>query len=77
VANYPSYTFLSNGVLWAIRTASSLISGSTTNGRADVVHTELLSAHLNLTEFSIANTMICSLLQMVLSGILCTKKILS
>jgi alkylresorcinol/alkylpyrone synthase len=26
-----------------------------------VVHTELLSAHLNLTEFSPANTMICSL----------------
>jgi hypothetical protein len=59
--------------LLAIRTASSLISGSTTNG--DRCHTELLSAHLNLTEFSIANTMICSLLQMVLSGILCTKKV--
>jgi hypothetical protein len=54
--------------------ASSLISGSTTNGRADVVHTELLSAHLNLTEFSIA--MICSLLPMALLGILCMKKIL-
>jgi hypothetical protein len=37
-----------------------------------MVHTELLSAHLNLTEFSIA--MICYFLQMVLSGILCTKK---
>jgi hypothetical protein len=39
-----------------------------------VVHTELLSAHLNLTEFSIANA---HFLQMVLSGILCTKKSLS
>jgi hypothetical protein len=37
------------------------ISGSTTNGRADVVHTEL-SAHLNLTEFSIQ--MIVSFLSM-------------
>jgi len=31
------------------------------NERADLVHTELLSAHLNLTEFSPGNTMICSL----------------
>jgi predicted naringenin-chalcone synthase len=56
-----SYQMGCYGAFPAIRTASSLISGSTTNGRADVVHTELLSAHLNLTEFSIANTMICSL----------------
>lgn len=56
-----SYQMGCYGAFPAIRTASSLISGSTTNGRADVVHTELLSAHLNLTEFSVANTMICSL----------------
>ncbi|WP_198008498.1 3-oxoacyl-[acyl-carrier-protein] synthase III C-terminal domain-containing protein [Flavobacterium sp. ACAM 123] len=56
-----SYQMGCYGAFPAIRTASSLISGSNLNGRADVVHTELLSAHLNLTEFSIANTMICSL----------------
>ncbi|MCC9073789.1 hypothetical protein LNQ49_19590 [Flavobacterium sp. F-65] len=56
-----SYQMGCYGAFPAIRTASSLISGSTTNGRVDVVHTELLSAHLNLTEFSISNTMICSL----------------
>jgi hypothetical protein len=44
----------------AIRTASSPDIASEINGRADIVHTELLSAHLNLTEFSAANTMICS-----------------
>lgn len=56
-----SYQMGCYGAFPAIRTASSLISGSVVNGRADVVHTELLSAHLNLTEFSVANTMICSL----------------
>lgn len=56
-----SYHMGCYGAFPAIRTASSLISASPNNGRADVVHTELLSAHLNLTEFSPANTMICSL----------------
>ncbi|WP_281323571.1 3-oxoacyl-[acyl-carrier-protein] synthase III C-terminal domain-containing protein [Flavobacterium aestivum] len=56
-----SYHMGCYGAFPAIRTASSLISASKINGRADVVHTELLSAHLNLTEFSPANTMICSL----------------
>ncbi|MBA0884702.1 3-oxoacyl-[acyl-carrier-protein] synthase III C-terminal domain-containing protein [Flavobacterium undicola] len=56
-----SYHMGCYGAFPAIRTASSLISASLNNGRADVVHTELLSAHLNLTEFSPANTMICSL----------------
>jgi alkylresorcinol/alkylpyrone synthase len=56
-----SYHMGCYGAFPAIRTASSLICASQTNGRADVVHTELLSAHLNLTEFSPANTMICSL----------------
>lgn len=56
-----SYHMGCYGAFPAIRTASSLISASSINGRADVVHTELLSAHLNLTEFSPANTMICSL----------------
>ncbi|MET3019312.1 3-oxoacyl-[acyl-carrier-protein] synthase III C-terminal domain-containing protein [Flavobacterium hydatis] len=56
-----SYQMGCYGAFPAIRTASSLISASTNNGRVDVIHTELLSAHLNLTEFSISNTMICSL----------------
>jgi alkylresorcinol/alkylpyrone synthase len=56
-----SYHMGCYGAFPAIRTASSLISASLLNGRVDVVHTELLSAHLNLTEFSPANTMICSL----------------
>lgn len=56
-----SYQMGCYGAFPAIRTASHLISGSKKNGRVDVVHTELLSAHLNLTEFSVANTMICSL----------------
>ncbi|HEU4789961.1 MAG TPA: 3-oxoacyl-[acyl-carrier-protein] synthase III C-terminal domain-containing protein [Flavobacterium sp.] len=56
-----SYHMGCYGAFPAIRTASSLISASSINGRADVVHTELLSAHLNLIEFSAANTMICSL----------------
>ncbi len=56
-----SYQMGCYGAFPAIRTASSLISGSVHDGRVDVVHTELLSAHLNLTEFSVANTMICSL----------------
>lgn len=56
-----SYQMGCYGAFPAIRTASHLISGSKNHGRVDVVHTELLSAHLNLTEFSVANTMICSL----------------
>lgn len=56
-----SYHMGCYGAFPAIRTASSLICASQINGRVDVVHTELLSAHINLTEFSPANTMICSL----------------
>ncbi|TGD59229.1 3-oxoacyl-[acyl-carrier-protein] synthase III C-terminal domain-containing protein [Flavobacterium humi] len=56
-----SYQMGCYGAFPAIRTASSLVNSSTANGRVDVIHTELLSAHLNLTEFSNANTMICSL----------------
>ncbi|GIZ09824.1 3-oxoacyl-[acyl-carrier-protein] synthase III C-terminal domain-containing protein [Flavobacterium sp. UMI-01] len=56
-----SYHMGCYGAFPAIRTARSLICASETNGRSDVVHTELLSSHLNLTEFSPANTMICSL----------------
>jgi predicted naringenin-chalcone synthase len=56
-----SYHMGCYGAFPAIRTASSLICASANNGRSDVVHTELLSSHLNLIEFSPANTMICSL----------------
>lgn len=56
-----SYQMGCYGAFPAIRTASSLVNASNENGRVDVIHTELLSAHLNLTEFSNANTMICSL----------------
>jgi alkylresorcinol/alkylpyrone synthase len=56
-----SYHMGCYGAFPAIRTASSLICASSINGRADVIHTELLSAHLNLTDFSPGNTMICSL----------------
>lgn len=56
-----SYQMGCYGAFPAMRTASSLVKASESNGRVDVVHTELLSAHLNLTEFSNANTMICSL----------------
>ncbi len=56
-----SYHMGCYGAFPAIRTASSLICASPNNGRTDVVHTELLTAHLNLTEFSPGNTMICSL----------------
>ncbi|WPR72921.1 3-oxoacyl-[acyl-carrier-protein] synthase III C-terminal domain-containing protein [Flavobacterium sp. NG2] len=56
-----SYHMGCYGAFPAIRTAYSLICASAYNGRADVVHTELLSVHLNLTEFSPPNTMICSL----------------
>ena len=56
-----SYHMGCYGAFPAIRTARCLLSASLHNGRVDVVHTELLSAHLNLTEFSPANTMICSL----------------
>jgi predicted naringenin-chalcone synthase len=49
------------GAFPAIRTGSGLITASKTHGRVDIVHTELLSAHLNLTEFTPSNTMICSL----------------
>ena len=56
-----SYQMGCYGAFPAIRTASSLVNASKVNGRVDVIHTELLSAHLNLTEFSNANTMICSL----------------
>jgi predicted naringenin-chalcone synthase len=56
-----SYQMGCYGAFPAIRTGSSLLHASQDKGRVDIVHTELLSAHLNLTEFSAANTMICSL----------------
>lgn len=56
-----SYHMGCYGAFPAIRTGRSLLCSSDDKGRVDVVHTELLSAHLNLTEFSSANTMICSL----------------
>ncbi|OCB77383.1 3-oxoacyl-[acyl-carrier-protein] synthase III C-terminal domain-containing protein [Flavobacterium crassostreae] len=56
-----SYQMGCYGAFPAIRTANSLMCLSDTKERVDIVHTELLSAHLNLTEFSAANTMICSL----------------
>ena len=56
-----SYHMGCYGAFPAIRTGSSLLCASKNKGRVDVVHTELLSAHLNLTAFSSANTMICSL----------------
>lgn len=49
------------GAFPAIRTGRSLLCTSENHGRVDVIHTELLSAHLNLVEFSNSNTMICSL----------------
>ncbi len=56
-----SYHMGCYGAFPAIRTGSGLLCASKNKGRVDIVHTELLSAHLNLTEFSPANTMICSL----------------
>ncbi|WP_370476089.1 3-oxoacyl-[acyl-carrier-protein] synthase III C-terminal domain-containing protein [Tamlana flava] len=56
-----SYHMGCYGAFPAIRTGSGLLSLSKSKGRVDIVHTELLSVHLNLTEFSPANTMICSL----------------
>jgi len=56
-----SYQMGCYGAFPAIRTGKSLLCSSPEKGRVDIVHTELLSAHLNLTEFSAANTMICSL----------------
>lgn len=56
-----SYQMGCYGAFPAIRTANSLICLSETKERVDIIHTELLSAHLNLTEFSPSNTMICSL----------------
>lgn len=56
-----SYHMGCYGAFPAIRTGSSLLTASSTKGRVDVVHTELLSAHLNLVGFSNSNTMICSL----------------
>lgn len=56
-----SYHMGCYGAFPAIRTGRSLLCASKTKGRVDIVHTELLSAHLNLVEFSNSNTMICSL----------------
>ncbi|MFV5695748.1 3-oxoacyl-[acyl-carrier-protein] synthase III C-terminal domain-containing protein [Flavobacterium sp. LB3P122] len=56
-----SYHMGCYGAFPAIRTGRSLLCSSDTRGRVDIVHTELLSAHLNLVEFSNSNTMICSL----------------
>lgn len=56
-----SYHMGCYGAFPAIRTGSGLLCLSKHKGRVDIIHTELLSAHLNLTEFSPANTMICSL----------------
>lgn len=56
-----SYQMGCYGAFPAIRTARSLVNADPVNKRVDVIHTELLSAHLNLTEFSISNSMICSL----------------
>lgn len=56
-----SYHMGCYGAFPAIRTGYSLLQASKTNGRVDIIHTELLSAHLNLTEYSPSNTMICSL----------------
>lgn len=56
-----SYQMGCYGAFPAIRTASSLVKSSMDKGRVDVVHTELLSSHLNLTELSPSNIMICSL----------------
>jgi alkylresorcinol/alkylpyrone synthase len=56
-----SYHMGCYGAFPAIRTGTGLLNSSSENGRVDIIHTELLSAHLNLTEFSPSNTMICSL----------------
>lgn len=56
-----SYHMGCYGAFPALRTGSCLLNVSNENGRVDIIHTELLSAHLNLTEFSPSNTMICSL----------------
>lgn len=56
-----SYHMGCYGAFPAIRTARGLLCQSGKTGRVDIIHTELLSAHLNLTEFSPMNTMICSL----------------
>ena len=56
-----SYHMGCYGAFPAIRTGRSLLCSSEIKGRVDIVHTELLSAHLNLVEFSNSNTMICSL----------------
>lgn len=56
-----SYQMGCYGAFPAMRTANALLTESDTNGRVDIVHTELLSAHLDLTKLSAANSMICSL----------------
>lgn len=56
-----SYHMGCYGAFPALRTGRCLLNASEDNGRVDIIHTELLSAHLNLTEFSPSNTMICSL----------------
>lgn len=56
-----SYHMGCYGAFPAIRTGRGLVNLSSEKGRVDIIHTELLSSHLNLTEFSPSNTMICSL----------------
>lgn len=56
-----SYQMGCYGAFPAIRTANALLTASEDNGRIDIIHTELLSAHINLTEFSSSNSLISSL----------------
>lgn len=56
-----SYQMGCYGAFPAIRTANALLTTSEDNGRIDIIHTELLSAHINLTEFSSSNSLISSL----------------
>ena len=56
-----SYHMGCYGAFPGIRIASGIVQNTDNCGRVDIVHTELLSNHLNLLECTPSNTVICSL----------------
>ena len=56
-----SYHMGCYGAFPGIRIASGVVQNTDNCGRVDIVHTELLSNHLNLLECTPENTVICSL----------------
>src|SRR2546423_504763 len=56
-----SYHMGCYGAFPGIRIASGIVQNTDHCGRVDIVHTELLSNHLNLLECTPSNTVICSL----------------